>query len=499
MKLHPYLRVLRPVRTLVLSVVYILIVWSWLKTFFRVPAPVDRFLAIALVGSALHGSLLIGPLQEVMHRSFAAFLPGLHRRLALWHAWGVGVSAVIFTVVLAFVSREVPLPASLGLVLAGLSLPALNQRRRIRGAFRLWHPGMMALGGLIAAFAPMAVHRACTDAPWVVLALSAPIVYSSFRYGFDRRLTRRRALEPVFCIQTTILFNQRLISEARSQMLALTQKQAKGGGGRDWTVKSVGDSTWAWLGVQFHVLFGRSTAFYQLIAVQALVYPLLALLFPYLMEKATHPGAATLAGVLRQFLENPPVSGNPMGSFASIGPVLMLSGLTMFYAVLVASAVPHRKFPISRERMARVQFAYAILVVAANFAIAILGASVLVLGACVFTGLPPGPGPLTRMLAVFMVLMAATPLIMSIGLFKRALWRILVSILLAIPTVPLCIYAATSGAAFAVSPLGFIAFLPVWILSAWCGWRAFHRHYRKADLGTQTSILLVAAQSGCGN
>ena len=63
MKLHPYLRVLRPVRTVILSVLYIFIVWSWLRTFFHVPAPIDRFLAVALVGSTLHGSLLIGPLQ----------------------------------------------------------------------------------------------------------------------------------------------------------------------------------------------------------------------------------------------------------------------------------------------------------------------------------------------------------------------------------------------------------------------------------------------------
>jgi hypothetical protein len=243
------------------------------------------------------------------------------------------------------------------------------------------------------------------------------------------------------------------------------------------------------------VLFGTRATPYQIIGVQALAYPLLALLFPYLFVKAEHPDTASVLGVLRQFLQDAPLSGNVMANFGSICTVLMLPGLAMFYAVLVASAVPHRQFPISRDRMARVQFGYALVVVAANFAAAILGGSLLILAACALTGLPLSLGPLARMLAVFMVLMAVVPLVMMISLFRRALWRIVFAILLAIPAMPLCVYAAMSGAAFFVSPLGFAAFLVVWTLCGWWGWRAFLRYYRTADLGTQTSILLVAAQA----
>lgn len=205
MNARAYFTILRPVRTLLLAAFY---AWALglnvLKIIGGASTKEANFLTLVTIAPIFLGSFLLGPLHEVMHRSFSALLPGAREAFLRWHLRAVTVAALLLLGAAEFCRFEFPRAASLGFILAGLSLPLLNTRTA--PPYSSWYKAIFALTACAFAASPARVHliEAGRVLPWLIFTGGAACALFCFRHSFAADRVRERSRNPllVFCFQS---------------------------------------------------------------------------------------------------------------------------------------------------------------------------------------------------------------------------------------------------------------------------------------------------------
>jgi hypothetical protein len=441
MTLRTYIRLFRPIPSLVFSVCYALIAFAFGGSLFRLDARTAWFLASAVALPLLLGFTLAGTVHEPMHRGFILLLPDSTRQFRRVTALALLVLAGFVTAAAALANPAVSPVATFGLAAALLALPCLDHHQLLAG-----------MGGLcIAAVAWIAlnfligplVQPAMLAAPWAFCAGGLAVAAAALGRGFSRAHQRQRA-ETYFAplINSLALIFDRRTAGRQVQELLLSRErrlQPKQKPGRDWTVRSVGPSTCEWMRVLLHgFLGGRPNNSYPKTQLQFaagfIVYvlglPLLSSLFRLLSDRSMIiPGywetLASFAGPISLSAKN------PLTGMVQLMSPLLQPGFAMVTAINIVR--PQLPFPISRERLARTVFGLSLLQV--GVALTMPGTIIFLcslLGQFISGHILPNFG-LRSFLGVDLLLAVGLPLVLCSGTFRHAAVRLFVALATSTP------------------------------------------------------------------
>lgn len=514
MTLRAYLTLLRPVRTLLLSAFY---GWAMgftqLKTFGGVTVQETLFLTCTIIGPVTLGAFLLGPLHEVMHRSFSALLPDCRTAFRRRHLIACAIAAVSCLVGAELLRYPFPRAASAGLILASLSAPLLNRRRSLVWGALSGMAGYVALVVLLVLPTRSLVLETGRAFPWAILIAGCAFAVFCFHRGFSAEGLRERSRGTLLfcCFQSSIPligsggFAVARHMQAENSRVVAARKANKSG--RDWTVASVGSSLREWAVVVRHCRFGGSS-------LRQHFFGLLVL------------GVSPLAMVaLISFFISRSDSNNPIPSsefFALLAPAFRLGAAadlisTLLYVFgllfgLIAAAsftapvalAPYR-LPISRERLARstlLETHRLTGLVAAAFAAEFC---LLAVGTTLLAGQSFDAIVLARPLAATLLLIPAALLIQAfIVRAARHSWLLIAGFAipsLVVPGVAGALAAKLGARAAQYSPVGLLdavftptglaILLTVGALAAALHWLALRRHFRTCDFSRP--LMLIAA------
>jgi hypothetical protein len=486
MNARAYFQILRPGRTLGVTLLYGTFVWGWLRFLFRASPSESLFFTFAVVVPVLLGSLLLGPLHEVMHRSFFPTLPGARRSLQRWHLRGVAIASILLGIPAAIFVKAIPGVALYGLIVAGLSLPVLNSRRRIWGTIRPQFLLLILAGIVLTLTTRSTLAAACQHAPWAVLVGGLGFAWVCFRIGFSAPRVRDRWRDPLlFCSQSMIPFvgsDIILYAQAQGQQFAKEQNTSRG---CDWKVTSVGSSPFDWVRVLHHARYGRVSrvrSLLGLVVVGAMFTPI-AIVAAYLMARDVDtPSSVTL--FCQHLVDAGSIDGNkkyfPAFFALAMPPIFFCFGVLSL--IMVASA-PVGRFPISRDRLARFLYIETLRKAGGLFAVYIASTALCLLIAGHVAGQPLAVDILMKPLAATLFIPPATALALALLLHvQRALWHVLATIV---------VYFGFLIGEFAVllkftplllSPPGLLGWIAVTCGAGWLCWLAFRGYYRTCDL-----------------
>jgi hypothetical protein len=484
MNARAYFQILRPVRTLVVTMFLVGFSYFCLRAVLHVSASEALFLILALFGPVIVGSLLLGPLHEVMHRSFFPLLPEARRRLRRWHLRAIAVvSAFLFGLAAAFLPG-IPRVALYGLIAAGLSLRLLS-RGRLRGTDRLRYLPTLLLMLVLGITPYRAVVTVCQQTPWIVFAAGLGFAYVCFRIGFAPWFVRNRWRDPnLFCVQSVApFFGIDMLVYAGTQTRQLTQERSTRIG-RDWSTSSIGSSLYTWVRVVHHARYGRISRLRQLLGLAfagAVVVPVL-LGYNYLMAKFSQP-QTNLALFCRQILE----AGKATGSIDHPQPIQLFTmaptfAYTMPLIATLVACLPTCLLPISRQRLASCLFIDAHRTASFIFVVNVLGLILGFYAISVIAGVPFDVSTLRKPLAAYAILPPAITLNLGVSFLRSILWRSLASIGGLVITIVAVSIIETKFAPNVLSPLGLLACAVATGFAGWLSWLAFLRYYEACDL-----------------
>jgi hypothetical protein len=514
MTFRAYLTLLRPVRTLLFAAFYTWAMgFNMLKSLGGQTMQEALFLTFAILGPVILGSFCLGPLHELMHRNCSALIPGLRLALRRRHLIVCGILAASFLVAAACTRFPFPIEATLGLILASLTMPLLNRRSTVYSSSFFGMVGYIPLLALLA-FSPrlllLDAGRAC---PWAFLIAGIAITALCIRSGFSEKNVRERSRSQhlVYCFQTAMPFLgsgglaiTRYAQAENGRALAARKADRRG---RDWTVASVGASLREWAAVVHHCRFGGGSL------KQAILGWLIIGASPLLM-------LAVIQFFISRAEPNNPISFSATCALLAAAfrpgatPDLIATLLYVFSLVfgLIAAAsftapvvlAPYR-LPISRERLARstlLETHRLNALIAAAFA-AELGT--LTIGATLLAGQSLDLSLFARPLAATLFLFPAAFLIQAfIVSAARRYWLLIAGF-----AVPTLVGPGIAGAIAArlgarapqyspvvlldavFTPAGLAIFLAISATAVALHRLALRRHFRTCDFSRP--VLLVAA------
>ena len=483
-----YLRLLRPGRTLSVALLYGFFIWTWLHHLFGLPAPEARLFTLVLVGPAMLGSLLLGPLHEVMHRSFFPTLPGARQQLRRWHLLGISASALGLFVPAVIWVRDLHPAAALGLIAASLTLPALNRRRRTWGVVRPFYLWLIAAGILLAVGARAPLLGLCHQWPWAVLAGGLGVAYVCLRLGFSSRWVADRWHDPIFfCFQSVVPFfggSIHLHAQTQARQFLLDRRHSHATSAR-WDLARVGDSLRDWRRVVHHARFGATTRLRQGISqsVAGAITTPIYLLVMYFILRIQDP-TTTIATLCAQVAEagamGGPLAQPLIGMVFGMPPVF--AGI-MALSFALATFTPPQTFPLSRHRLAGCMFAETLRAAAKIWVGYAVVTAICFVGICLAAHLPLHPRYFLRPLAA---LLGGTPLVLAaLALLIRSIfwrfWRVVAFVVSFIGLI-IGIIVSTILAPQWFTPAGLLVWTLSTALGGWLCWRAFQHCYRTCDL-----------------
>ena len=514
MTLRAYLTLLRPVRTILFAAFYGWAMgFNMLKAFGGQPTPEALFLTFAILGPVLFGTFFLGPLHELMHRSCSALLPGCRLALRRWHLTASGILAAAFLVAAAYTRFPVPLAATLGLILASLTMPLLNSRHTLYSSVYFGMIGYVALVAVLAIPAHTRLLDAGRAFPWAFLVAGITVAAFCIRSGFSTESVRERSRSPhlVYCFQTAMPFLgsgglsiTRYAAAENGRVLAARKANKPG---RDWTVASVGSSLHEWAAAIHHSRFGGTSRSQLLLSLAVLgVSPLACIALIYFFVGRADPSHAI---PLADFFGALAAAFRPGATADLISILLYGAGLafglvaaTSFTAAVVLA--PYR-LPLSRERLARSTLLETLrlnALVAAAFAAELC---LLALGTTLLAGLPFDASVLARPLAATLFLIPAALLVQAyIYRVARHSWLLIAGI-----AIPLLVGPGVAGAVAGklgaraaqyspvvlldavFTPSGLVIFLAITGTAAALHWLALGHHLRTCDFSRP--LLLVSA------
>jgi hypothetical protein len=505
MSLRAYLTILRPVRTLLFVAFY---TWAMgfnlLKTAAGQPTREAAFFTATLLGPALFGAFLLGPLHEVMHRSFSAVLPGARLAFRRRHALSLGIVAICCFLAAEFCGLPFPRPASLGLIVASLSFPLLNRRRALGSAYFLWMGSYLALITFLALPTRTLLLDAGRAFPWATLVAGAAIAGLCFRRGFSVESLRERSRNPQLfcCFQSTLPFvgsgGFALTRYAQTENGRLLAARKANHTGRDWTVTTVGSSLREWVAVAHHSRFGGTRLGQHLLGLLIIgVSPLGCIaLIQFFINRADQQRAIPFPEICRVLAESLRLGAAP----DLISTLFVIFAL--FFGVIAAAAfaIPFAfqsyRLPLSRPRLAHcvlLETLHLNSLVTAAFAAELFAVAI---GAALFAGLSLDWSLFGRPLAVALLLPPAALLVQAfVYRLARHRWVMLGGILL-----PVMAGSGFAGALAAklgnrasdcspvvlldavLTPTGLAVCIAVTVAAVALNWLALRHHFRTCDL-----------------
>lgn len=508
MTFRTYLRLFQPIPALLLTALYTNGAWAFGTILFSLNSSDSRLLSLLTALPLLLGADLASAAHTALHRQFSPLLPdvlGRVQRATLWAALGCDVA---ITLVVAWFFPAAPAAAVFGFVAPLLILPCLNRRRLVArpGLFNitvnlggLQFSLLGVLGWLI--FIKLAATRllpAMQAAPWLFFVGGLAAGAWLIRRAFTRESLRERVVTPFMSPAAVwiALFNRKVMTrqqeESRQHIARFgvgePEQKIAARLGRDWTVRSVGPRTRAWLRVHWHATYGAARngsflraqgQFFLVLLGYTLLLPTLGFMFAMLDRRPFG-----LAGYLESLASLSRVDLDHAGSGAQAGTafVALLLQLGFTFALTLAGQLrPHLPYPISRERLAQAAIRHALL--QTGFALLIPTAALTagsMFGQAITGKFAPwfGVQPLLELDLVFVPLLL---LVACAGRLPNLIARLLA-------LVPL----AALGCAVAVSRSWWSAYLSSWpgalvlALSAIGALRLLHwqirRHFHTCDL-----------------
>lgn len=255
-----HLRFLRPLRSALLTALYVTMAFSLSQTFLRFDSGAAQLSAFLAAFPLLVGMLLAGAALEPLHRPFALQLPGIRERQLRFAAISTALAALSITTISLWTAPAISPVAVLGLVAALLALPHLDSRQ-FRGnlsspmtEFATWLSVSLAFG--------IGLNKALNDAPWLFLAIGLAIAALSLRRGYSRSILRTRAQTPFVAYQTRFFshpFNhtvyERWLTEFKAARKNPTVPQLPPT--RRPAIQTLGSSATVWLPVLHELAFGE--------------------------------------------------------------------------------------------------------------------------------------------------------------------------------------------------------------------------------------------------
>jgi len=514
MTLRAYLTLLRPVRTILFAAFY---GWAMgfnlLKTLGGQTLPEALFLTFAILGPVLFGTFFLGPLHELMHRSCSALLPGCRCALRRWHLTACGILATAFLVAAAFTRFPFPLAATLGLILASLTVPLLNSRRTLYSSVYFGMIGYVTLLAVLAFPSHLLLLDAGRAFPWAFLGAGIATAAFCIQSGFSAKSVRERSRSThlVYCFQTAMPFLgsgglsiTRYAAAENGRVLAARKAHRHG---RDWTVASVGSSLREWAAVIHHSRFGGASR--GQLALGMLIFGISPLAMVALIQffircaDPSHPLSFSLCCDLLAPAFRPGATADLISTLLYVfGLVFGLIAAASFTAPVALA--PYR-LPLSRERLARITLFETHRLtglVAAAFAAELC---LLATGTTLLAGQPFDASVLARPLAATLFLVPAALLIQTfIVRAARHSWLLIAGFAIPVLVGP-SIAGAVAGKLGAraaqyspvvlldavFTPTGLAIFLAITATAVALHWLALSRHFRTCDFSRP--LLLVAA------
>jgi len=253
-------RFLRPLRSALLTALYVTMAFSLSQTFLRFDSGAAQLSAFLAAFPLLVGILLAGAALEPLHRPFALQLPGIRERQLRFAAISTALAALSITTISLWTAPAISPVAVLGLVAALLALPHLDSRQ-FRGNlsspmtdFATWLSVSLAFG--------IGLNKALNDAPWLFLAIGLAIAALSLRRDYSRSILRTRAQTPFVAYQTRFFshpFNhtvyERWLTEFKAARKNPTVPQLPPT--RRPAIQTLGSSATVWLPVLHELAFGE--------------------------------------------------------------------------------------------------------------------------------------------------------------------------------------------------------------------------------------------------
>jgi len=482
-----YLRLLRPVRSLLGICSFGLIAFGAANVVFHCDWPTSHLLGLTVSLPLILGFFLGGAAHEPMHRPFILLLPDGPRQLRNATAIALLLCAAVVTGLAARAALRVPLAAVFGLAAGLIALPCADRRHRGRGF--AWLFGALLAWGLFCSFAAPLLRPALLAAPAAFCVGGLGLAAASLRYGFSRQDLRARANLPFRPLQSLVVPIR--VDGARLER-EFVRQCSDSPSGRDWNVKRVGSTTRAWMAVDRHAMSGgyprwcRSPMLllWVVILAEYLGLPLLGFLFAGKASAAAYGSCLAQWAAIRIDLSGIPSASRLAGLMTS-----MSAGIPPLLTLIVAINFPLPKlaYPLSRDRLARV--VYGLMLLQLGIAL-VVPASALFLASlvgqfCSHRFLPafgiPGVSALT------LPLLALLPLILSLVPFSRS-YRRFAGYIAAVVLLSILNDFRRQWIPLALSPLGLAGVL---ILAAaglvLLRWR-LRRHYRTCDLLDSSSF-----------
>ena len=513
MSFRAYLTLLRPVRTILFAAFYGWLMGFNLKVFGGQPTPEALFLTFAILGPVTLGAFLLGPLHEVMHRNFSALLPSVHTTFRRWHLIACGIATVSCFIGTEFLSFHLPRAATLGLILASLTVPLLNSRRTLYSSVYFGMVGYVALLAVLAIPAHTLLLEAGRAFPWAFLVAGIAIAAFCIRNGFSAASVRERSRSPhlVYCFQTAMPFVgsgglsiTRYAAAENGRVLAARKANKPG---RDWTVASVGSSLREWAAVVHHSRFGGASR--GQLALGLFIFGVSPLVMVALIQffircaDPSHPLSFSLCCNLLAPAFHPGATADLISTLLYVFGLLF--GLIFAASFTAAVVLAPYRLPLSRDRLARSTLLETLRLnglVAAAFAAELC---LLALGTTLLAGQPFGASVLARPLAATLFLIPAALLVQAyIYRVAHHSWLLIAGI-----AIPLFVGPGVAGAIAGklgaraaqyspvvlldavFTPSGLAIFLAIAATAVALHWLALRRHFRTCDFSRP--LLLVAA------
>lgn len=281
------------------------------------------------------GLMISTIVAEVLHRPFGQLLPGARRYFLKAQVIAVLLAAGPLVWLAHWRSPEFPLLASVGTVLAGLSMAMpWESYCKWYGSHRL-AIGWFGFVG-ICAWRYAEVLAFARAWPWLVASSAVCAAVVCFRLGFSRERIRTQSMEH-FVSPANAVFSRKLLLQNQRRVLARSTKT-----GRDWERAPIGNSSRAWMAaLRFEVLGAiKHPWIYALITFGFLV--VLALVIIGIFAATKSSWSTGFKGLYDAHF----------GVARGYPPLLIFPVFCLVYLILVNFPVPTRLYPASRQRLA---------------------------------------------------------------------------------------------------------------------------------------------------
>jgi hypothetical protein len=366
MTFRVYLKLLRPVPTLLFGSIFAFGIGSGLVGVFSGASPSETvYITLTLVAPLVFGLILIGPVHEVMHRELCVLLPGVRRELRRWHLTVMATVAALLFLGTEFAGQGVPRAATLGIILAGLALPLINQPAS--------PVGLLIKSALLVACIcslPLAPHARLIATlgtqPWLLLFAGTLCAALCIQHGFSEKNVRERsrARRLVLCLQSfaplSVADYFELLRYAQNEGVRQScANMKKLVDSKEWTHGTVGASLRDWVAVLHHSRFGANGGMRKVLLIPLLVsLPCFAfaLIMPVLLERQNAQHNFTLTGLCSQFSTACPSGAGHSTAAALVITFGLILGVTLIVALTRSILFEPHRLPIARSRLSQCMF-----------------------------------------------------------------------------------------------------------------------------------------------